>query len=116
MASKTRNRKYDIALIGATGYTGALTAMAVAEQLPTDLRWVIVGRSQTKLDDLTRKLKDAFPDRIQPDVLILSVAQLVPIAAVVKMAKVCISTVQYHSVGHIVVQACAENGTDYIDW
>lgn len=59
-------RKYDILLLGATGYTGALTAEHIAWHLPTDLKWAIAGRSRSKLEALARKLKDLELNRQQP--------------------------------------------------
>ncbi|KAI9170759.1 putative trans-acting enoyl reductase [Paramyrothecium foliicola] len=115
MAFAKHAREYDIVLVGATGYTGVLTALAVAEQLPTDLKWAVAGRSQSKLQQLTAQINEKSPDRVQPAIETAALDQLDQVAAVVKKAKVCISTVLYHAVGDVVVQACAENGTDYID-
>lgn len=66
MSENTSGRDYDLVLIGATGYTGALTAEHIAEHLPTNLRWAIAGRSSTKLNGLAARLKELGPDRIQP--------------------------------------------------
>jgi short subunit dehydrogenase-like uncharacterized protein len=60
------DREYDIVLVGATGYTGALTAEHIAEHLPTNLRWAIAGRSGTKLNELAARLKKLSPERLQP--------------------------------------------------
>ena len=59
-------RPYDIVLLGATGYTGALTAEHIAEHLPTTLKWAIAGRSRNKLEKLAEDLKRINPDRVQP--------------------------------------------------
>ncbi|KAM0511721.1 hypothetical protein ACHAPE_009605 [Trichoderma viride] len=67
MSENASGRDYDLVLIGATGYTGALTAEHIAEHLPINLRWAIAGRSSTKLNGLAAKLKELGPDRIQPD-------------------------------------------------
>lgn len=66
MAPDRHDRDYDIVLLGATGYTGALTAESIAQQLPTNLRWAIAGRSQKKLEELAAKLKSSHSDRVQP--------------------------------------------------
>jgi len=60
------SRKYDIVLLGANGYTGALTAEHIVRHLPTNLRWALAGRSGTKLEALAGKLKSLNPDRLQP--------------------------------------------------
>jgi short subunit dehydrogenase-like uncharacterized protein len=66
MGPKNLDRDYDIVLLGATGYTGALTAKHIAEHLPTNLRWVIAGRSQSKLESLLEELKGINADRTPP--------------------------------------------------
>jgi short subunit dehydrogenase-like uncharacterized protein len=66
MAGRNIDREYDIVLIGATGYTGALTAEHIVEHLPTNLKWAIAGRSQGKLETLAARLKKLNPDRVQP--------------------------------------------------
>lgn len=69
MSKDNRGRDYDIVLIGATGYTGALTGEHIAKHLPTNLRWAIAGRSRTKLNELAARLKDLEPDRLQPGII-----------------------------------------------
>ena len=59
-------RPYDVVLLGATGYTGALTAEHIAEHLPTNLRWAVAGRSRNKLEKLAEDLKRINSDRGQP--------------------------------------------------
>ena len=66
MTQRVEPRIYDIVLVGATGYTGRLTAEYVARLLPSDLKWAIAGRSQSKLDALAAKLRADFPNRSQP--------------------------------------------------
>ncbi|MGB9012335.1 MAG: hypothetical protein WCB95_05675 [Aeromicrobium sp.] len=39
----------DIALLGATGFTGALTADYLSTHLPEGATWAIAGRNQDKL-------------------------------------------------------------------
>ena len=43
-------RKYDLALFGATGFTGGLTADYLAANAPEGLRWALVGRNRAKLE------------------------------------------------------------------
>ncbi|KAI0122865.1 Saccharopine dehydrogenase-domain-containing protein [Xylariales sp. AK1849] len=105
------HREFDIMLLGATGYTGASTAEHIVENLPTNLKWVIAGRSQGKVEALAAKLKKLGPDRIQ----LVSLDAREQIDAVVRKAKVCIGVVSYWKVGTQVVEACIENGTDYVD-
>lgn len=66
MSENKSDREYDIVVVGATGYTGKLTATHIAEHLPTNLKWAIAGRSGVKLDILAAELKRLSPDRLQP--------------------------------------------------
>lgn len=72
MAKPKNDREYDIVLIGATGYTGKLTAHHIARNLPTNLKWAIAGRTRTKLDALSDELKRISQDRLQPGMVSLS--------------------------------------------
>lgn len=66
MSENKTSRLYDIVLVGATGYTGSITATHIAEHLPTNLKWSIAGRSAIKLDALAAKLKSLAIDRLAP--------------------------------------------------
>lgn len=46
---------------------------------------------------------------------IVDVKEKVQITTVVKKARLCISVVSYHHVGPLVIEACIEGVTDYID-
>ncbi|KAI1377066.1 hypothetical protein F4677DRAFT_454196 [Hypoxylon crocopeplum] len=88
--SRRRKRwsKIRHSLLGATGYTGSLTAEHIVRHLPTDLKWAVA----VSLDN---------PNQLD---------------AVVKNSKVCISVVLYWRVGEVVVKSCVQNDTDYIDF
>jgi len=60
------SRQYDVIVFGATGYTGKLCAEHIALRLPTDLKWALAGRSESKLDAVAAECKALNPDRIQP--------------------------------------------------
>ncbi|KAH7316978.1 Saccharopine dehydrogenase-domain-containing protein [Stachybotrys elegans] len=115
MTTFKADRQYGIVLLGATGYTGRLTAGVIAEQLPTNLKWAIAGRSRTKLENLAAELKRISPDRVQPAIEVVSFDNQDELDALVKRTNVCISLVLYLKVGTLVVKSCVENGTDYID-
>ncbi|ETS84863.1 hypothetical protein PFICI_02888 [Pestalotiopsis fici W106-1] len=115
MAPKQQNRQYELILLGATGYTGALTADHIARHLPTNLRWAIAGRSRAKLEDLAAKLQKIEPNRVQPEIEVVLFDRQDKLDEVVRKAQICISVVTYCHVGDQVVKACVENGTDYVD-
>ncbi|KAF2734764.1 hypothetical protein EJ04DRAFT_492775 [Polyplosphaeria fusca] len=108
-------REYDLVLLGATGYTGKLTAEFISTNLPTDLKWAIAGRNAAKLQGVVDELQNLSRDRKQPDVEICSLdkAQLTTLA---KKTRLIITTVgPYMFYGEPVLSACAENGTHYLD-
>jgi short subunit dehydrogenase-like uncharacterized protein len=59
-------RQYDVVVFGATGYTGKLIAEYIVKHLPTNLKWALVGRSESKLEAVAAVCKTLSPDRIQP--------------------------------------------------
>ncbi len=62
----TRSRPYELIVLGATGYTGKLTAEYIATSLPIDLKWAIAGRNEKKLRDIANELRLLNNDRLQP--------------------------------------------------
>jgi hypothetical protein len=65
-------RQYDVIVFGATGYTGKLTAQYISSHMPTDIKWAIAGRSETKLEAVAKVCKALNPDRIQPGKFVVS--------------------------------------------
>lgn len=109
------DRQYEAVVFGATGYTGKLTAEYITANLPTDFKWAIAGRSESKLNALLQELKSQNPNRALPGV---EVAQLekADLERLAKTTKVLITTVgPYHKYGTAVVEACVETGTHYLD-
>jgi short subunit dehydrogenase-like uncharacterized protein len=108
-------REYEAIVFGATGYTGKLTAEYITANHPTDFRWAIAGRSESKLKTLAAELQAQDPNRNAPNV---EVSQLEKndLLRLAKKTKVLISTVgPYHKYGSAVVEACVETGTHYLD-
>ena len=52
-----QDRKYDLILLGATGFTGSLGVRYLAKTygVNKDVTWAIAGRSQSKLDDVKKR-------------------------------------------------------------
>lgn len=110
-----QTQKYELVLLGATGYTGKLCAEYIARNLPTDLRWAIAGRSSSKLSNLLCSLQSNNVDRPAPDVLVVSLNKE-DLNVLVKKTTLLINTVgPYHLYSGPVVEACANNGTHYLD-
>lgn len=50
-------RKYDIVLLGATGFTAGLMVEYMTATFPGSLRWAIAARNEAKLEEVARKFK-----------------------------------------------------------
>ncbi|KAJ5102211.1 hypothetical protein NUU61_004433 [Penicillium alfredii] len=108
-------RPYDLVLLGPTGYTGRFCADHIVQNHPTDLKWAIAGRSASKMELIAQELKTLNPDRVQPDVLVvqLNLTELNELAQKTKLVINCVGP--YHLYSTPVVEACAANGTHYVD-
>lgn len=129
----TNLTEYELVLLGASGHTGRLCAEYIAAKLPPDLRWAIAGRDADKLANLSERLKARNPARnpagesyllfgrsdanfsyLGVEVIQLISGQLHNLA---KRTRLLITTIgPYMRYGSLVVEACAANGTHYIDW
>ena len=56
-----RAASLDVVLLGATGFTGALTAEYLAEHAPAGLRWALAGRNRAKLEAVRDRLGELDP-------------------------------------------------------
>lgn len=104
-------RSYDVVLLGATGFTGALTAQYLADNAPEGLRWALAGRNRSKLENVRERIG-------APDVTLLEADTTDPdsLRATAEATKVLVTTVgPYIRYGEPVVAACAAAGTDYLD-
>jgi short subunit dehydrogenase-like uncharacterized protein len=116
MPAVAAERQYDLALFGATGFTGGLTADYLAANAPEGLRWALVGRNRAKLESVRSRLADASSGAPVPDLLEADAADASALADVAGSARVVISTVgPYALYGGPLVAACAAAGTDYVD-
>ena len=50
------DRRFDIVVFGATGFTGALTAEYLARNAPAGTRWALAGRNAGKLEQVRGRL------------------------------------------------------------
>ncbi len=110
------DRELDVALFGATGFTGRLTAEYLAHHAPEGLRWGLAGRNESKLEAVREHLTTIDPSLDELPLLHADVTDDVSLKDVAHRARVVISTVgPYLSYGEPLVAACAEAGTDYVD-
>ncbi|EFY98765.1 saccharopine dehydrogenase [Metarhizium robertsii ARSEF 23] len=116
MAFKNHGRQYDLVVFGATGYTGQLTAEHVAKFLPTNLKWAVAGRSESKLQSLVEDCKKLNPDRLPPSIEIANTNDESQLEALIKKTFIIITTVGPYCVyGEPIFRLCAETGTHYLD-
>ncbi|KAL4892294.1 Saccharopine dehydrogenase-domain-containing protein [Aspergillus ambiguus] len=108
-------RPYDLVLHGPTGYTGRLCAEHIVKHLPTNLKWALAGRSLRKIEKIGQELKELNPDRTEPDILSvqLNTTELNALAQKTRLIINCVGP--YHLYSTPVVEACAANGTHYVD-
>ena len=110
------SRTFDIVLFGATGFTGELTAAYLADNVPTDCRWALAGRTMTKLEAVRSRLAEDHPELDTLELLPADVTDPASLKAVAESARVVITTVgPYLEYGEPLVAACAAAGTDYVD-
>jgi short subunit dehydrogenase-like uncharacterized protein len=106
----TKDRQYDVVLLGATGFTGELTAAYLAKNAPAGLKWALAGRNKTKLEAVREKLG------VDIDLVIADVGDAETLRALAESTRIVVTTVgPYIRYGEPLVAACAEAGTDYLD-
>ncbi|MGO9900229.1 MAG: saccharopine dehydrogenase family protein [Solirubrobacteraceae bacterium] len=114
--SERSERQYEIVVLGATGFTGSLTAEYLASNAPPGTRWALAGRDQQKLETLRSRLAQVNPACGELPILQADINDQASIAALARAANVVLTTVgPYILYGEPVVAACAAAGTDYVD-
>jgi short subunit dehydrogenase-like uncharacterized protein len=108
-------REFDMIVLGATGYTGSICAEHVIKSFPTNFKWAVAGRSFSALERLRDGLKLQHPDRIPPSIVPTSFDKRL-LHALARRSHVVINGVgPYHRCSEPVVEACAAEGTHYVD-
>lgn len=105
-------RKYDIILFGATGFTGQLIAQYLATRVQREnIRWAIAGRDDKKLEEI----KNLFIEN-QPDIIIANVKSDDSLANLTSQCTILMNAVgPFNWYGKKVVEACIQNKTHYLD-
>ena len=108
-------REFDVIVVGATGFTGALVTEYLCERygIGGTLRWAAAGRNETRLSALRESLGH------KAESLPLIVADTLDANSMGELAqrtRVVLTTVgPYARYGSELVAACAGNGTHYCD-
>ena len=114
--ARETDREFDVVLMGATGFTGGLTADYLARHAPDGLRWALAGRDPGRLAAVRDRLAGSTrhwagcrcctPTRPTPPRSPTSPSRTRVVATTVG---------PYLSHGAGLVAACAAAGTDYLD-
>ncbi len=104
----------DIALLGATGFTGALTADYLGKHLPDGASWAIAGRNQAKLEAVADRVQTL--GGVRPEIISADSTNPDSMSALARSTRVLITTVgPYLAHGEPAVKAAAEAGIAYVD-
>src|ERR1700685_4159770 len=99
------DRKYDLVLYGASGFTGRQTVEYCRQFAPSGLHWAIAGRNRSKLESVNSVGADVLVADAQDDKALNSLAE---------QARVVLSTAGPFSLyGTKLVDACVRNRTPY---
>lgn len=110
------DRAFDVVLLGASGFTGGLTAEYLARNAPAACRWAIAGRSPEKLRAVRERLTEINPACAGLELVTADTGDAASLRALAGSTRVLATTVgPYLEYGEGVVAACAEAGTDYLD-
>jgi short subunit dehydrogenase-like uncharacterized protein len=103
----TNDRKYDIVLYGASGFTGRQTVEYCKQFAPSGLRWAIAGRNRSKLDGV---------NAAGADVLLADAQDENALNGMAAQTRVIASTAgPFGLYGTKLVDACVRNRTHYCD-
>jgi short subunit dehydrogenase-like uncharacterized protein len=109
------SREFDIIVVGATGFTGALVAEYLCERygVGKDLRWAAAARNERKLNALRESLG---PRAVSLPLVVADTLDAGSVRELAKRTRVVLTTVgPYARYGSELVAACAENATHYCD-
>jgi short subunit dehydrogenase-like uncharacterized protein len=108
--------RFDLLLLGATGFTGGLTADYLSSHLPAGAGWCLAGRDEGRLAEVAGRLAAAPASAASPELLAVDVTDPASLRRAAESTRVLVSTVgPYLRYGEPVVAACAAAGTDYLD-
>ncbi len=107
-------RRYDIVVWGATGFTGKWVAKHLYDHYSSSgLKWAIAGRNSEKLNTVRDFIGDS---KATIDGLVADSNDDTSLTDMVASTKVVISTVgPYAYYGSLLVKLCAEQGVHYVD-
>ena len=103
------NKKFDIIIYGATGFTGSLGAKYM-DKYSGELNWAIAGRDSVKL----KKIQESIPSK--PEIIIADANDENALLELTKSTQVVASYAgPFNKYSNMLVKACVETGTHYVD-
>ena len=108
------SRELDIVVYGATGFTGRLVAEYLNQQYGVngEVKWAMAGRSRDKLV----AVRDEMGVGSDVPLIVADASDLESVNKMVASTSVILTTVgPYQLYGNELVEACAAQGTDYVD-
>jgi short subunit dehydrogenase-like uncharacterized protein len=104
------DRTYDLIVFGATSFVGEIVTKHLVSRHEPNVRWAIAGRSDAKLATVAAAT-GATVNRV-----VVDAASIEDMRSLARKARVIASTVGPYALhGSNLVQACSEEGTDYVD-
>ncbi len=113
----SESKRYDVIVLGATGFTARLASAHLARNLPAGgVRWALAGRSQERLEAVRADLVAINPALADLPIVIVDITDAAALTELARSTKVLVNaTGPYLMHGEPVVRACATEGTDYVD-
>ena len=103
------DKKFDIIIYGATGFTGSLGAKYM-DKYSNEFKWAIAGRDSNKLE----KLQNEIPGK--PEIIIADANDEQALLKLTASTKVVASYAgPFNKYSNLLVKACVETGTHYVD-
>ena len=103
------NKKLDIVIYGATGFTGSLCVKYFKKNYP-DLNWAIAGRNQDKLQHLSKLYS------LDCKIIIADAGDSLALDKLTECTKVVLSTAgPFYRYGTKLVESCIKNQAHYVD-
>jgi hypothetical protein len=91
------NRKYDVVMFGATGFTGRLASLYLAKQYGTSVRWAIAGRRRDALEKIRSEISAINKDLADLPIIIADSGNPQSLDAMTADTKVVITTAGMHT-------------------
>ena len=102
-------KKFDIIIYGATGFTGKLCAKYLSENA-SDINWAIAGRNKEKLEEVKKEFS------LNVDIFIAESNDEKALDNITQNTKVVLSTAgPFHRYSSNLVKSCVKNSSDYVD-